>query len=197
MKRPRTHRAWKRLDRVRRRLGLDRNELRREIDHTQWTIGFVMLVVYLAVAPPVSVRAGEAAYHAGLRSERNQAATRHQVLATVARIKTSNGPYGQDDTYLTWTAPDGTSRTAATAVQPSDKPGSQRLVWVNEAGRPTTKPKVGSQTVSDAAFATGTVAGVTGAPFLVVYLLVRRRCDRRRAELWEQSWERLDRRRIN
>ena len=38
---------------------------------------------------------------------------------------------------------------------------------------------------------------VAGALPFSAYLLVRRRCDRRRAQMWDLEWARLDRRQMN
>lgn len=64
------------------------------------------------------------------------------------------------------------------------------------AGVSDEAPRSHTRTITDAAgIGLGTILAM-GLPMLLVYGLLRHRCDRRRAQLREAGWARLDARRI-
>ena len=83
-------------------------------------------------------------------------------------------------------------RTGTLPSWKNAKVGAHRTIWIDAKGDPTVRPRPHSRTVTDAAYAsTAAVLGV-GTPILLAYLLVRRRCDHRRDEMWEADWARMD-----
>jgi len=195
MRRSRIGRGGTPLAGLRRRLGLEPNELRRPVDRVQRMIALVLLVLLVGTAGPLSIWAASRSYQSGVRAGQAERAERHQVVATVAPA----GPDASGDRYLhetlraTWRGADGELRTAA--LPPSWKDaevGAQRKIWVDRDGDPAVPPRPHSRTVTDAAYAG--VAAVLGCslPILLVHYLVRRRCDRHRDELWEDAWARMD-----
>ena len=68
-----------RADRLRRRLGFDRNPLRRGVDRLQQLVGLTLVLLYVATATALTAQVCAHVYAAGLHSERTQAATRHRA----------------------------------------------------------------------------------------------------------------------
>ncbi|MGH3389589.1 MAG: Rv1733c family protein [Actinomadura sp.] len=189
------HHLGTRLNRTRRSLGFDRNQLRRPIDRHQRAAGLALAGVFLVAAPPAALRVADQAYDAGVRAERQESADRHQVTAKVLNVEDSTtGTTGRFT--VAWTEPDGTYRTGVTRTSQRVGRSDMRRIWVDSSGTPTTRPRTRYQAYADAAFAgTGVAVGVGGA--LVVYGVLRRCCDRRRDLLWEAEWARIDSCRIS
>ncbi|HEU5030037.1 MAG TPA: hypothetical protein VFV01_34355 [Spirillospora sp.] len=183
------------LVRLRRRCGLEHNELRRHIDRVQRLIGFGLLLLMLVVAPPLAFWAGTWSYHAGSNAERAERAQRHEVVATVTStggIGSSGDRYIHETVQARWAGTGGTTRTGTLPAWKNAKVGAHRTIWIDAKGDPTVRPRPHSRTVTDAAYAsTAAVLGV-GTPILLAYVLVRRRCDHRRDEMWEADWARMD-----
>ncbi|TDB87255.1 hypothetical protein [Actinomadura sp. 7K534] len=181
------------LARLRRRLGLERNELRRRVDRVQRVIALVLLVVLLGVAPPLAAWAASWSYESGVRAEAAERASRSQVVATVTSTRAASGDrYIHETVQATWQGADGERRTGTLPGWKNAAVGAQRTIWVDREGAPAIPPRPHSRTVTDAAYAG--VAAVLGCsvPVLVAYVLVRRRCDRHRYDMWEADWARMD-----
>ncbi|QKG26344.1 Rv1733c family protein [Actinomadura verrucosospora] len=188
-------RAGGSLARLRRRLGLEHSELRRPIDRVQRLVGVALILLLLAIGPPLAFWAGTWSYHAGSRAERAERAQRHEVVATVTStggIGSSGDRYVHETVQATWPGAGGAARTGTLPSWKNAKVGAHRTIWIDAKGDPTVRPRPHSRTVTDAAYAaTAAVLGV-GTPALLAYLMVRRRCDRRRDEMWEADWARMD-----
>jgi hypothetical protein len=182
------------LARSRRRLGLERNELRRRVDRVQRAIALGLLVLLLGVAPPLAAWAASSSYESGMRAEAAERAGRSQVVATVtsAGAGPSGDRYIHETVQATWQGADGEPRTGTLPGWQNATVGAQRKIWVDREGAPAVPPRPHSRTVTDAAYAG--VATVLGCcvPVLVAYVLVRRRCDRHRYAMWEADWARMD-----
>ncbi|QXJ25146.1 hypothetical protein AGRA3207_006596 [Actinomadura graeca] len=183
------------LARLRRRLGLERSELRRRVDRVQRLVALGLLALLLATAPPLAAWACGWSYDSGVRAERAERAARHQVVATVTStggIGSAGDRYIHETVQATWPGPDGKPRAGTLPSWKNAKAGAQRTIWVDRDAEPTVRPRPHSRTVTDAAYASAaTVLGLS-MPLLLVYALVRRRCDRYRDEMWEAEWARMD-----
>lgn len=181
------------LTRLRRRLGLERNDLRRRVDRVQRTVALCLLVLLLGAAPPLAAWAASWSYEAGVRTEQAERESRRQVVATV----TATGA-GTSDRYIhetvqaTWTGPDGEPRVGTLPSWKNAAVGERRQIWIDRDGDPTVRPRPHSRTVTDAAYAGAAAALGCALPVLLAYVLVRRRCDRVRDEMWEADWARMD-----
>ncbi|GLZ10963.1 hypothetical protein Acsp04_11980 [Actinomadura sp. NBRC 104425] len=184
------------LRRLRRRLGLERNELRRRVDRVQRAIALALLVLLLATAPAVAAWCGGLAYDAGLRAERREHAQRQQVWATVVAtggIASSGDQYVHETVQAVWPrAADGRTRTGTLPSWKGAAVGDRKRIWVDREGRPTVRPRPHSRTVTDAVYAGAAAALGVGAPVLLAYVVVRRRCDRYRDRMWDAAWARMD-----
>ncbi|SEG59050.1 hypothetical protein SAMN04489712_10743 [Thermomonospora echinospora] len=198
MRRPEGGKVPTRLGRLRRRLGFDRNGMRRRIDRVQWAVGLALAAVFLMVAPILATWAGTWSYDRGMRGESHERATRRQVVATVTGPGVASGErYLSQTVQATWRAPDGTPRTGRIPAWKDAGQGARRHLWVDGAGHPTSRPRPHSRTVVDAGYAALGATLAAGLPLLGVYGLVRRRCDRVRDALWDEEWSRIDPHRIS
>jgi hypothetical protein len=196
MRRSGIHHLGTRLNRIRRNLGLDRNELRRPIDRHQRAAGLALVGVFLLTAPLASLRVAELAYDAGVRAEHQDSVDRHQVTAKILGVEQSaTGATGRF--RVGWTEPDGTYRTGVAATSQRVGRSDMRRIWVDSSGTPTTRPRTRYQAYTDGATAgAGVTVGIGGA-LAVVYGLLRHRWDRRRDQFWEAEWARIDSRWIS
>ncbi|MEV4002560.1 hypothetical protein [Actinomadura sp. NPDC049753] len=191
--RARTGRWTARIDRWRRGCGFDRNDLRRNVDRVQWRLGLLLLIVFLSATPPLLSHAVQTAYGSGVRAERQQAATRHRVEATIVKVR---DPGGRRTVTVAWTDPDGTRRTGDYTTWRGAGVGERLILWAGPDGVSITPPRRHAQTVIHTAVAGTGVALATGLPALCLYWLVRARCDRCRYRSWDAEWARLDNHRI-
>ncbi|WP_433461681.1 Rv1733c family protein [Spirillospora sp. CA-128828] len=179
----------RRLGRVRRRFGFDRNDLRRTVDRRQWAVGVGAAALFTVLAPPSSAILGADAYYSGVKAEHRYV---HRITAQITRID-SQGGAGLHHTYaeLVWTSLDGRPRTTVVPADKSVRPGMGHQIWVDAAGNPVRRPQTRTDTLATTSVAAAMALTVVGLPLLSVYLLVRRRCDRRRDCLWDESWTAL------
>ncbi|MGI8329267.1 Rv1733c family protein [Actinomadura scrupuli] len=177
------HRILSRLDRARRRAGLDRNPMRRREDHIQSAVALLLVALYLVAASLAVFPIGSHVYAAGVRAEKTQATERHRVVGTVT------DPTATRTARVTWREADGTWHTA-------DYQGSKVLtdgrtrVWVDRSGHLTPQPRRHSQTVTDTGMAAVGVMLMLAISFSIPYYATRRRMDRNRYRRWDADWER-------
>ncbi|MGI5330569.1 Rv1733c family protein [Actinomadura nitritigenes] len=185
------------LQRLRRRFGFDGNDLRRATDRRQRAVGLAAAVSFAGIAPPLCAGVVSLTYRSGLGAEAAQAATHRLVDARVTRIETqTTGQMRYSFAVLAWTTPDGQTHWATVPAKKAAGPGAIRRVWVDASGEMTRRPQSRSDTVMTAAFAGAATTVAAGAVPFSAYMLVRRRCDRRRARMWDVAWARLDRRQM-
>jgi hypothetical protein len=182
----------RRLGRVRRRFGFDRNELRRPVDRRQRAAGAGAAALFAVLAPPVSGAMAADAYHSGVQAEHRHL---HRVTAQIVHTAPQGGA-GVRHTYaeLAWISADGVPRTTVVPADKSVRPGMGHRIWVDASGNPIHRPQTHATTVTTTAVAAAMALVAVGLPLLSLYLLVRRGCDRRRSHLWDESWTALARR---
>ncbi|MEU5992719.1 hypothetical protein ABZ806_27440 [Spirillospora sp. NPDC047418] len=181
--------------RLRRRLGLERNGLRRRVDRVQRLLALGLLLLLLAAAPPVAALAVSWSYDAGTHAENAERANRHRVVATVTStggVGSSGDRYIHEAVQATWPGPGGEPRIGTLPSWKNVKVGAQRTIWVDRNGDPAVRPRPHSRTVTDAVYAGAAAVLGCAIPVLFGYVVVRRRCDRHRDALWEADWARLD-----
>jgi hypothetical protein len=184
--------ARTRADRLRRRCGFDGNPLRRHVDRVQWRVGLLLLLVFLVVAPIACAHAVRSVHTAGVRAERYEAATRRRVEATVVAVRPLEA--GREVSVV-WTGPDGAPHTGHYPSWKATGLGERRELWAGPGGGlGEAGPRKHVRTIGDDASAGAATAAATGLPLLTLYLLVRRRCDKRRHRRWDEEWADFDRR---
>lgn len=177
------------LGRLRRRIGFDGNELRRDVDRRQRAAGLLLLLLFVGAGLPVCWQIARNAYDSGVRAERYEAVTRHRVDATV--LKVDDLASGHRVT-VTWREPGGRVRTGSYDTWYRAVAGEHLKLWAGPAGVSDVEPRRHARTVGEAVGAGLGAATTAGVPVLVAYLVVRRRADRRRDRFWDAEWERLD-----
>ncbi len=184
-----------RLVRQARRLGLDRNPLRRRTDRIESSVAAGLLALFLVGAPLIGVLAGRWAQQGGLREQRAQQAW-HQTSA----VTLTSAPAAPHYTYRTqwnsavarvparWVGPDGRYRFGQVSASLGTRAGQTVLVWVDASGRATGPPLVHSQLVNRELSAEA--MGPTALAILLLGLacLVRWLLNRRRLKAWEMAW---------
>ena len=80
-----------RLARCARRLGFDRNPLRRRTDRIEAAIRLVTIILLLVAVPIVAIAVGRQADHLALRQARAQQAGEHEVTAVLLQQAQATG----------------------------------------------------------------------------------------------------------
>jgi multisubunit Na+/H+ antiporter MnhB subunit len=189
-----------------RRIGLDRNPLRRTIDRVEAWITIVIMVAFALIVPATTWLTGRAAYGAGVHTEQVERAHRYRTQAVLladagsdsvvdappphqgaAPARTGNTTTGVR-TPARWTSPDGGAHRGSVLADERARAGQWVPVWTDADGDLTDPPQQRVQTVVNA-IAAAILAGV-GAACLAgaVRLLVRRTLDARRMAQWEAAW---------
>jgi hypothetical protein len=188
-----------------RRIGLDRNPLRRTIDRVEAWIAVMIVASFLLIVPVTAWLAGRAAWAAGVHTEQVERAHRHRVeavlLADAGSRAASGTPPGQQGaapgragntaglrTHARWTTPDGGERRGFVLAGEDARAGQWVPVWTDARGYLTEPPQQRVQTDVNAV-AAATLAGV-GAIALagVLRLFLRTVLDARRMAQWESAW---------
>lgn len=180
-----------RSTRLARKIGLDGNPLRRRIDKVAACLAALLVAVFLAGAPLLSLVAARWAGHAGA-AEQREARSWHQVPAVLQQAaappRFGRGSFGSSEVLARWTAPDGQVLAGAIPVSGAMAAGHTVLLWVNAVGSPTGPPP--SHLV---VLTRQVVAAVAAAVALAIMLLFltwagRWALDRRRLRRWEAAW---------
>ena len=176
--------------RLARRLGIERNPLRRRSD---WIEAWLRLAVLIALVP-ACILAGSAAaglaHAAGLPAER---AARHdrQVTAVLLAGAPWAGLSVSQAAVLwvpaRWTAA-GTSRTGMVPAVPGTPRGAKVQVWLDNAGQVVYAPLTAGSLATRMAV-TGAGAAVTvGLSAWLLLSCVRLALNRRRLRTWDNAW---------
>jgi len=178
--------------RAARRLGFDRNPLRRRSDLIEAWLLPAMIVVFLIAGPILAGLAGGWVRTANAALQHEQRSW-HQVQATL--LQPAPGPMMSDsgmNSWLVWTqakwTAGGKTRTGAVPAPSGTEAGQIVPIWLNRADRveapPATAAQVGERASVAALTAFMALAIVLGA----LTLLIRRLLDRRRLARWGAAW---------
>jgi hypothetical protein len=178
--------------RIARRLGLDRNPLRRRTDKIVACVTVLLLAVFLIGAPLLSVAAVGWAGRAGASGQRAERSWR-QVSAVLMRDSSAPGASvagvsGYSWVLARWTAPDGPARTGEIPVSAALPAGHTVRLWVDAAGSPTGPPLNSRSVVADEAEAAAVATGALGIVLLCLAWAGRWVLGRRRLADWEAAW---------
>ncbi len=168
--------------RLARRLGLDRNPLRRRTDKIAVYVAVLLLAVFLIGAPLLSVAAVGWAARAGATGQRAERSWRlvSAVLLQAATVRGSvtGGVFGYHWVPARWNAPDGRARTGQIPVSTDLAIGHTVRLWVDAAGTPTGPPVNHGAVVADEAAAAAAATGALGLVLLCLAWAGRQRLDR-------------------
>jgi hypothetical protein len=177
-----------------RRLGVDRNPLRRRTDRIAAVVRLATMILLLAAVPLAVITAGRQADHLALSQVHAQQAADHQVTAVLLQQAPPTGvphPYSsiQITTVLArWQPPGQVPRTGQVPAPADAGAGSTVTVWLNASGAVTSPPpdhQMIAGNVFIAAVATGlvTILLVLGAS-----ALTRRVLERQQMRAWDAEW---------
>jgi Protein of unknown function (DUF3592) len=179
------------MRRLARRLGWDRNPLRRPADRMEAAVVTGLLAGFLLAAPVLGVIAGRLADHAALREQQIERTWR-QVPATLLESAASQAAVSEspDRAWVTarWTAPGGQRRTGVITVRSPARAGQRVRVWVDPSGQLTTPPSGRENTAVDVAFGVLSVTAVLACSLVLAGGCVRLILNRRRLADWESAW---------
>ncbi|MFD6159696.1 hypothetical protein ACFWF7_32100 [Nocardia sp. NPDC060256] len=174
-----------------RRVGLDRNPMRRREDRVQTMVAATLALVFLIIVPVLVLVVGVRVYHTETAVVQAKTAQLHQVAATV--IETGKAPLYAPimPTKVQWKDADGVAHTedyqSTTVVQP----GQAVTIWLNGADK-IVEPPSATQALSKAVLLTsGALFGVLLA-VVACYFVLRRSLDRKRLRMWEMEWATAD-----
>ena len=167
----------------------DRNPLRRPVDRTHARLMIALGVLFLVLAPLAVIVTARVAGGTGVRAERLQARTRHKVVAVVIDASPTGSRGVLDQAVrIGWRDTAGIGHSAVVPTSGSEPLGTHRAIWIDRAGRLTSRPRKHSQTIADSIMAAVTALTLIGLLHSAARTLVDRRLERRRLELWEREW---------
>jgi hypothetical protein len=183
-----------RLARQARRLGLDRNPLRRRTDRIEFSVAAGLLALFLVGAPLVGALAGRWAQQGGLREQRAQQAW-HQTSAVTLTSAPAAPRYAYRTSWTSavrvparWVGPDGRPRFGQVSTPAGTRAGQTILVWVDASGRATGPPLRHFQLVNWEISAEALAPAALAILLLGLACLVRWQLNRRRLKAWEMAW---------
>lgn len=194
MRRPKARRPRPRLARCARRLGFDRNPLRRRTDRVEAAIRLVLVILLVAAVPIAAIAVGRQADHLAVRQARAQQAGEHQVTAVLLRRAAATGvpdPYTSIQlTYVLarWQPPGRAPRSGQVLATAGAAAGSTVTVWIDASGAVTAPPPDPRTIAGEVCIAAVVTCLVAILLLLESNVLVRRILDRRRLNAWDADW---------
>jgi hypothetical protein len=177
---------------VSRRLGWDRNPLRRPADRVEAAVFAGLLAGFLMGAPVSAIVAGRVTDATELRQQHSEQAWR-QVAATVlvSSGAVTGSAFGSSDAWVParWPAPGHRTRRGLVELDGAARAGQQVGIWTNAAGR-LTGPPLTRQTIQlDVTLATLIAPAALALVLLAAGGAVRLVLNRRRLAAWDAAWD--------
>jgi hypothetical protein len=184
-----------RIGGILRRMGFDRNPLRRGTDRIQAILRAVLLVVFVLGGPVATACVSHGVYAAGLRTGRAQAAAWHRVPALVLHVSLIAAawrhpprPSGPATLSVRWAAPDRSSRTGEIGYGRHAVVGGTVTVWIDASGRLTHSPLTHADVVDHVVGAAVVTPLVLALVLCAAGWAASRVLDRRRLARWDAEW---------
>jgi hypothetical protein len=181
------------MNRLARRLGLDRNPLRRRTDRVEAWLRLALACAVVLCGPVLIGWAGTAAYRSVLAATDRERARLYQVDAVLLQDAVGLAYVRGEEagwpvpTRARWTAPDGRQRTGELVTETAAPAGSEIVIWTDLHGDivDTTHGRTPAGAAVGAGLAVGlAIAGVYSSLLLVI----RRSLNRRRMASWQLEW---------
>jgi len=175
-----------------RRLGWDRNPLRRPVDRAEALIMTLLLAVLVIAGPLLAVAAGRAADAASLRAERAERGW-YQAPATLLQSAdqavVTSGEMDVAWVRAVWSSREGRRMTGTVAAPLNARAGQRVEIWLTPAGQEA-YPRVNSATIRGrVAIAAGFAVVGWCAVVGLVAVTVRALADRKRMAGWQRDWD--------
>jgi hypothetical protein len=153
----------------------------------------MLLAAFLACAPLLGIAAWHWAHAAGLRAERDQRTTSHQVSAVLMHsaappVLAASASSSVAEVRARWIVPGGAVHTGDVSVPGGTKAGTRVMVWIDRAGQVTSPPLSPVQVTGQAAQAAVGVVAALAVVLAGILLLARRVLNRRRLATWHDGW---------
>jgi hypothetical protein len=180
--------------RLARRLGFDRNPLRRGTDRIEAILRLVMMIMLVAAVPAAAVVAGQRADHAALNRAHAQQAADHLVNAVLLQQAPATGtPDPYTSVQITWVLarwqPSGLPpRTGEVLATAGARRGSTVPTWIDASGAVTNPPLDNRDITGDVCIAVIATCLASWLVLLASGALARRVLDRRRLSAWDAEW---------
>ena len=184
----------RRLSRLARWLGFDRNPLRRGTDRIESGLRLVLMIMLVAAVPAAAVIAGQRADHSALNWAHAQQAADHRVNAVLLQQAPPTGspdPYTSVQTawaWARWQPPGLPPRTGDVLATAGARKGSTVWTWINASGAITDPPLDHRDIAGDVSIAVIATCLISGLVLLASSTLVRRVLDHRRLSAWDAEW---------
>jgi len=182
------------LTRCARRLGFDRNPLRRRTDRIEAAIRLAAVILLLVAVPIATIAVGRQVDHLALRQAHAQQAADHQVTAVLLQQAQATGvpdPYTSIQlTYVLarWQPPGQAPRSGQVLAAAGAHAGSTVKVWVDASGAVTSPPPDHRMIAGDVCIASIVACLVACLLVLGSNALARRVLDHRRLRAWDAEW---------
>jgi hypothetical protein len=177
-----------------RRLGIDRNPLRRGTDRVEAAVRLVMILLLVIVVPVVAAAAGRQADHQALRHAQAQRSADHLVTAVLLEQAQATGvPDPYTNVQMTWVLarwqpPGRPARSGDILASAGARKGSTAPLWINGSGASTTPPPDPRTIAGDVCMAVIVTCLASLLVLLALGGLTRLALDRRRLGAWEAEW---------
>ena len=184
----------RRLARLARWLGFDRNPLRRGTDRIEAALRLVLMIMLVTAVPAAAVFAGQQADHSALNRAHAQQAADHLVNAVLLEQAPATGdpdPYTSVQTawvLARWQPPGLPPRTGEVLATAGARKGSTVRTWIAPSGAVTAPPLDHRDIVGDVCIAVVATCLVSWLVLLASGALARRALDRRRLNAWDAEW---------
>jgi len=177
---------------LRRRLGWDRNPLRRRVDRVEAAVFAGLVVAFLIGAPVLGLVAGRVTDGMELRQHHSERAWR-QVPATllVSAATVADPVSGSAYAWVParWRAPGRPARRGLVWVDTAARAGQHVRVWTDASGRLTTAPLTRPAIQLNVLVAALIAPVVLGLGLLTAGGSTRLILNRRRLAGWNQAWD--------
>jgi hypothetical protein len=177
-----------------RRLGFDRNPLRRGTDRIEAALRLIMMFMLVAAVPAAAVVMGQRADHLALNRARAQQAADHLVNAVLLEQAPAVGtPDPYTSVQITWVLsrwrpPGLPPRTGEVLATAGARKGSTVRTWIDASGTVTDPPPNHRDITGDVTVTVVATCFVSWLVLLAAGTLARRALDRRRLNAWEAEW---------
>ena len=184
----------RRLARLARWLGFDRNPLRRRTDRIEAALRLVMMIMLVAAVPAAAVLAGQQADHLALNQAHTQQAKDHLVKAVLLQQAPATGvpnPYTSVQTAWVparWQPPGLPPRTGQVLAPAGARAGTTVRTWIDASGAVTNPPFDHRDIVGEVCIAVVATCLGSWLVLLASSALARRALDRRRLNAWDAEW---------
>ena len=189
-----TQNPARRLARLARWLGFDRNPLRRGTDRIETALRLVLIILLALAVPAATVAAGWRADQHALHRAQAERAVDHLVTAVLLQDAPASGapdPYTSVPTawvLARWQPPGQPPRSGEVLALAGAHRGSTVRTWIGPSGAVTGPPPDHRVIAGEVCFACVTTCLLSCLVLLVTWALARRALDRRRLQAWDAAW---------